>query len=142
MFQIGAGNRILCFPWIYLGAISSRLRSNLIDFKRTSKLQSVDASNLQLFLYLSPNATMTHPKRTTKPTEKVRQAQLDFATPENRPTKRARVATLTTPARQTLPALSTPALTRLPSPRALLTASQQGSQPLSKDDAFELEPCQ
>ncbi|KAF1346329.1 hypothetical protein EJ07DRAFT_185791 [Lizonia empirigonia] len=66
---------------------------------------------------------MTHPKRTIKPTEKVRQAQLDFATPEIRPTKRARVAA--TPARQTPPALSTPALTR--------------SQPLSKDDAFELE---
>ena len=82
---------------------------------------------------------MTHPKRTTKPTEKVRQAQLDFATPENRPTKRARVAAPITPARQTSPALSTPALTHLSSPRALLAASQQGSQPLSKDDAFELE---
>jgi hypothetical protein len=32
-----------------------------------------------------------------------------------------------------------PALTRLSSPRALLTASQQGSQLLSRDDAFELE---
>ncbi|KAI1673229.1 hypothetical protein L13192_04088 [Pyrenophora tritici-repentis] len=71
---------------------------------------------------------MTHPKRTTKLTEKVRQAQLDFATPEIRPTKRARVA-----------APTTPALTRLSSPRALLAASQQGSQSLSKDDAFELE---
>jgi hypothetical protein len=66
---------------------------------------------------------MMHPKRTAKPTEKVRQAQLDFAMPENCPTKRARVAAPTTPARQTLPALSTPALTRLSSPRALLTAS-------------------
>jgi hypothetical protein len=82
---------------------------------------------------------MMHPKRTTKPTEKVRRAQLDFATPENCPTKRARVAAPTTPARQTLPALSTPALTRLSSPRALLTASQQGSQLLSRDDAFKLE---
>jgi len=82
---------------------------------------------------------MTHPKRTIKLTEKVRQAQLDFATPEIRPTKRARVAAPTTPARQTPPALSTPALTRLSSPRALLAASQQGSQPLSRDDAFELE---
>ncbi|KAI1557926.1 hypothetical protein PtrEW4_012055, partial [Pyrenophora tritici-repentis] len=82
---------------------------------------------------------MTHPKRTTKLTEKVRQAQLDFATPEIRLTKRARVAAPTTPARQTPPALSTPALTRLSSPRALLAASQQGSQSLSKDDAFELE---
>ncbi|KAI0615876.1 hypothetical protein TUN199_12175, partial [Pyrenophora tritici-repentis] len=35
---------------------------------------------------------MTHPKRTTKLTKKVRQAQLDFATPEIRLTKRARVA--------------------------------------------------
>lgn len=82
---------------------------------------------------------MTHSKRTIKLTEKVRQAQLDFATPEIRPTKRARVATPTTPARQTLPTLSTPTPTRLSSPRALLAASQQGSQPLSKDDAFELE---
>ncbi|KAI1671837.1 hypothetical protein Ptr902_08063 [Pyrenophora tritici-repentis] len=32
-----------------------------------------------------------------------------------------------------------PAPTRLSSLRALLAASQQGSQPLSKDDAFDLE---
>ncbi|KAI0569880.1 hypothetical protein Alg130_11454 [Pyrenophora tritici-repentis] len=82
---------------------------------------------------------MSHPKHKTKPTEKVRQAQLGFATPENRPTKRARVAAPTTPARQTPPASSMPAPTRLSSPRALLAASQQGSQPLSKDDAFDLE---
>jgi hypothetical protein len=74
-----------------------------------------------------------------KLTEEVRQAHLDFASPEIHSTKRARVAAPTTAARETPPASLTPALTRLSSPRALLAASQQQNQPLSKDDAFELE---
>ena len=67
---------------------------------------------------------MTHPKRTTRPTEKIRQAQLDFATRGNRPKKRVRVNALATPVRQTLPMPSTPVQMRLSSPRASLFASQ------------------
>jgi hypothetical protein len=127
--------RNLICKHLFVGAVNPRFNA----YGNLLVNASVDPNNPQFFLYLSPNATMTHPKRTTKPTEKVRQAQLDFATPENHPTKRARVAAPTIPAHQTLPALSMPALTRLSSPRALLAASQQGSQPLSKNDAFELE---
>ena len=47
--------------------------------------------------------------------------------------------TLATPVRQTLPMPSTPVQLDLSSPRASLFASQQGSHPTSKDDAFELE---
>ena len=47
--------------------------------------------------------------------------------------------TLATPVGQTLPMPSTSVQMRLSSPPASLFASQQGSQPISKDDAFELE---
>ena len=85
------------------------------------------------------NSATTHPKRTIRPTEKVGQAQLYFATRGNRPTKRVRVNTLATPVRQTPPMPSTPVRMLLSSPHVSLFASQQGNQPLSKDDAFELE---
>ena len=120
----------VCFPY---NSISRQL-TLLFTWTRLQTLAIVEA-----LLYSPLNSAMTHHRRTIIPTEKVRQAKLDFTTPGNRTAKREWVNASATPARQALSTSSTPAQTRLSSPRALLLASQQGCQPLSKDDAFKLE---
>ena len=91
-------------------------------------------NSIKTLLYSSLHSAMTYLRRIIKPTEKVRHAQLDFATPGSRPAKRAWVNASATPACQILPTSSTSVQMRLSSPRASLFVSQPDSQPISKDD--------